>query len=99
MEQEVTYKVSANELRESFIEPIRREVRAEYLAKFNEQIVDVETVAKIHGVDPQTVRTYAQSGDLICEPRVEGGTFRFRLGNVLIVDFKELRKQLKFKRL
>ena len=95
MEQKVTYMVTAQELRESFIETICREVRAEYLAKFNQRIVDVETVAKIRGVDPQTVRTYAQAVEIICEARVENAPFKFRLGNILKVDFKALRKQLK----
>jgi len=99
MEQEVTYKVSAKELKESFIDLIRKEVVSANRAKYNERIIDVETVAKLHGVDGQTVRAYAESGDIICEPRVKGAPFYFRLGNILEVDFKALRRNLKTSRL
>ena len=95
MEQEVTYKVSAQELRESFIEPIRREVRAEYKAIYNQRIIDASTAAKIHGVDYRTVISYAESGDIIFEPKTEKEQYRFRLGNILEVDFKALRRKLK----
>lgn len=94
MEQEVIYKASAKELKELLLEPLRREVIAEQRAKFS-QIVDVETVAKIHGVHPDTIYAYLKSGDITCEPRIENGKYRFKLGNALEFDFKELRKQLK----
>jgi hypothetical protein len=95
MEQEITYKVTAKELRELLLEPIRNEVRAEFRAKFNNKVIDVETVAKIHGVHPHTVRTYAKSGDLIHEDRNEKEEYKFKLGDALEFDFRELRRQLK----
>ena len=95
MEQEITYKVTAKELRELLLEPIRNEARAEQRAKFNDKLVDVETVAKIHGVHPQTVRAYAKSGDLIHQDRNEKEEYKFKLGDVLEFDFRELRRQLK----
>jgi hypothetical protein len=95
MEQEVTYKATAKELRELLLEPIRNEVKSEQRAKFNDKIIDVDTVSKIHGVHPHTVRAYAQSGDLIHEPRITNGEFRFKLGYVLEIDFKELKRKLK----
>ena len=95
MEQEVIYKASARELRTLLLEPIRNEAKAELRAKYNDKIVDVETVAKIHGVHPNTVRTYAQSGDLLHQDRGTKEGYKFRLGDVLEFDFKELRRQLK----
>ena len=95
MEQEVIYKATAKELRVLLVEPIRNEIKAELKAKFNEKIVDVETVSKIHGVHPHTVRAYAKSGDLIHQDRNEKDEYKFRLGDILEVDFKELRRQLK----
>ena len=95
MEQEVIYKASAKELRALLLEPIQNEVRAEFRAKFNNKVIDVETVAKIHGVHPQTVRTYAKSGDLIHEDRNEKEEYKFKLGDALEFDFRELRRQLK----
>ncbi len=99
MEQEIFYKASATDLRTLLLEPIRNEARAELRAKFNDKIVDVETVAKIHGVHPHTVRTYAKSGDLIHQERNEKEEYKFKLGDVLEFDFKELRRQLKKHRL
>ena len=95
MEQEVIYKASAKELRVLLLEPIRNEARAELRAKFNDKVIDVETVAKIHGVHPHTVRAYAKSGDLIHQDRNEKEEYKFKLGDVLEFDFKELRRQLK----
>ena len=88
MEQEITYKITAKELRELLLEPLRNEVRAELRAKFNDKIVDVETVAKIHGVHPHTVRAYAKSDDLIHQERNEKEEYKFKLGDVLEFDFK-----------
>lgn len=98
MEQEVIYKATAKELRTLLLEPIRNEVRSEMRAKFNDKYVDVETVAKIHGVHPHTVRTYAKSGDLLHEDRNAKDGYKFKLGDVLEFDFKELRKQLKIRK-
>jgi len=95
MEQEVIYKATAKELRVLLLEPIKNEVRAELRAKFNDKIVDVETVSKIHGVHPHTVRAYAKSGDLIHEDRNAKEEYKFKLGDVLEFDFKKLRLQLK----
>ena len=95
MEQNILYQATAKDLRELLLEPLRREVIAEYRAKFNTRIIDIDAVALIHGVDPQTIRSYVKSGDLICEPRIENAPYRFRLGYILEVDFKEFRKQLK----
>lgn len=95
MEQEIFYRASATDLRTLLLEPIRNEARAELRAKFNDKIVDVETVAKIHGVHPHTVRAYAKSGDLIHQDRSEKEEYKFKLGDVLEFDFKEFRRQLK----
>ena len=98
MEQELTYKVSAKDLKETLVDIIRREIRAEYKAIYNQRIINAETAAMIHGVDYRTVIAYAESGDIVFEPKTEKEQYRFRLGNILEVDFKALRKQLKNKR-
>ena len=95
MDQEVTYKTTATELRTLLLEPLRNEARAELRAKYNDKLIDVDTVAKIHGVHPHTVRTYAKSGDLPHLDRIEREEYKFKLGDVLEFDFKELRKHLK----
>ena len=96
MDQEVIYKATATELRALLLEPLRNELRQELKAKYNDKLIDVETVAKIHGVHPHTVRTYAKSGDLPHLDRFEREEYKFKLGDVLEFDFKELRRKLKF---
>ncbi len=98
MQPEITYKATAADLREILLEPLRREVVAEYKAHFNQRIVDVEIVALIHDVSVQTVRSYAKAGDIPTEPRLDTAPFKFRLGNALEFDFKALRKQAILKR-
>ncbi len=95
MEREIIYKATAAELREAFIEPIRREVIAEQKARLNGTLIDVDTLAKIHGVHPDTVYNYLKSGDIMCEPRLPNGKCLFRLGNAIEIDFRQLKRNLK----
>jgi hypothetical protein len=98
MEQEIVYKATAQELRELLLEPLKQAVIAEYRAKWNTRIINIDAVALIHDVDPQTVRAYVKSGDITCEPRIENAPYRFRLGYVLEINFKELNLKLRNKR-
>ncbi len=95
MESEITYKITDKELKSAIIEPLRREVIAEQKAKLNGKLIDVETLAKIHDVHPDTVYNYLKSGDIVCEPRLPNGKYLFRLGNAIEIDFSQLRRNLK----
>lgn len=91
----IIYQANAQDLKEAIIEPLRREVIAEQKAKLNNTLIDVETLAKIHGVHPDTVYNYLKTGDIICEPRLPNGKCLFRLGNAIEIDFLQLRRNLK----
>jgi hypothetical protein len=95
MEQTIIYQANAKDLKEAIIEPLRREVVAEQRAKLNARLIDVDTLAKIHGVHPDTVYNYLKSGDITCEPRLPNGKCLFRLGNAIDIDFSQLRRNLK----
>ena len=95
METTIIYQANAKDLREAVIEPLRREVIAEQKAKLNGKLIDVETLAKIHDVHPDTVYNYLKSGDIVCEPRLPNGKYLFRLGNAIEIDFSQLRRNLK----
>ena len=95
MNQTIIYQANAKDLKEAIIEPLRREVIAEQKAKLNTTLIDVETLAKIHGVHPDTVYNYLKTGDIICEPRLPNAKCLFRLGNAIEIDFSQLRKNLK----
>ncbi|MBV5329782.1 MAG: hypothetical protein JZU65_19500 [Chlorobium sp.] len=97
MEQTIVYQANAKDLREAIIEPIRREVIAEHRAKLNSRLIDVDTLAKIHDVSPDTVYNYIKSGDITCEPRFPNGKCLFKLGDALDIDFRQLRRKLKSK--
>lgn len=95
MNQEITYKASAKDLKEVFTEVIRKEVVAEQRARLNSKLIDVDTLAKIHGVHPDTIYNYIKSGDIATEPRTANGKCMFRLGDAIDIDFQQLRKKLK----
>ena len=95
MEQNIIYQANAKDLKEAIIEPIRREVMAQQKAKYNSRLIDVDTLAKIHDVSPETIYAYVKSGDIICEPRAPNGKCLFRLGDALELDFQQLRRKLK----
>lgn len=91
MEQSTLIMATVGDLEKVFSIPLEQKIKAELKARYNRIVVSVETVALIHGIHPHTVRQYAKSGDIECEPRLENAPFKFRLGNVLIdFDFKAL---------
>jgi len=95
MEQEIVYKVSEKDLRNLLVDQIRSEIKAQEQARLNSRIIDVDTMAKLHGVSRETVYNYINSGDIQCEPRPKNGSCKIRLGYALQVDFKELKRRLK----
>jgi hypothetical protein len=99
MEQKTIIEASYEDLKKLFAEPIRKEVRAEIRAKYNDRIVGADAVAMIHGVSVDTVYAYAKTGEIEHLDRItENSSFKFRLGDVLEFDFKELRKKLRNKK-
>ena len=66
------------------------------LKRYENTFVGVSEVATIHGISPQTVRNYINDGLISPELRtIENGMYKFRLSYALMLDFEELKKQLK----
>lgn len=69
-----------------------------YLNRFENVLVKVSDIAHIHNVSTTTVRNYIKDGLISSEMQVQDSdNLQFRLSYVLTLDFKELRKQLRFK--
>lgn len=66
------------------------------LNRYSNVLVGTSDVAHIHAVNERTVLNYIKDGLIVPEEKVsENDHHRFRLSDVLMLDFKELRKQLR----
>lgn len=65
------------------------------LSKFEDRMVGVNTVADIHGVSRDTVIRRIVDGVIIPET-AKGQHYRFKLSIVLKMDFRKMKKQLRF---
>lgn len=69
-----------------------------FLNRFENVLVGVKDVAHIHSVNPRTVFNYIKDGLIVPEMKLsENDHHQFRLSYVLMLDFKELQKQLRAK--
>lgn len=96
METVITYNVSKKELIEAMHEMQATEIEDKILNKFYNVIVGTNVVAEIHKVSEKTVLNYVNDGLIEHEPRV-GKIYKFRLSQVLRIDFGQLKKQLRRK--
>jgi len=96
METVITYNVSKKELIEAMHEMQATEIESKILNKFYNVIVGTSVVAEIHNVSEKTVLNYVSDGLIEHEPRT-GKNFKFRLSQVLRIDFPELKKRLRRK--
>lgn len=68
------------------------------LNRYSNILVGTKDVAKFHNVNERTVLNYIDDGLIVPEEKVsENDHHRFRLSDVLMLDFKDLRKQLRAK--
>lgn len=68
------------------------------LNRYSNVLVGTQDVAHIHAVNERTVLNYIKDGLIVPEEKVsENDHHRFRLSDVLMLDFKDLRKQLRAK--
>jgi DNA invertase Pin-like site-specific DNA recombinase len=90
------YQTSADDFREFIAQEAKKEVDT-FLSNFSGVFVGPEDVARFHGVTKQTVYNHIKYGTLTPEIREkESGAIRFRLNEALKIDFKKLRKNLKY---
>jgi hypothetical protein len=101
VERTVVYQMTPEDLRAFFEQEVKRDENAALnalLRRYDGVFVGVGEVATIHGITPQTVRNYIADGLIMPELRaVENGKYRFRLSDVLMLDFGALKKELKAK--
>ena len=92
MNGKVIYEVGREDLRSAMSEMIQEQSKTVF-DRFYNVFVNAKDVAKIHQVSPQTVINYIKDGKIKPEPH-PGRVYRFRLSEVLKMDFS----QLKYKR-
>lgn len=92
MNSKVTYELSRDDLRATIIEMTQEQSKTVF-DRFYNVFVNAKDVAKIHQVSPQTIVNYIKDGKIKPEPH-QGRVYRFRLSEVLKMDFS----QLKYKR-
>lgn len=89
MQSEIIYKVTEIDLRKVLADFVKEE-EGKVFDKYYNVIVDAKTVANIHGTTPQTIIRHVKSGAITTEPS-EGRVYRFRLSEVLKLDFQKLK--------
>ena len=90
--------LSPEELKKFLDENIAQERLRAFINRFEGVLIDTAMLAKIHRVNPRTVLNYVNDGLIEPEDRVfDNDHPRFRLSYALTLDFKELRRQLRFK--
>lgn len=60
--------------------------------KFYNSALGVGVVAELHGVDPNTVRSYIGKGLIPCHPKSVDAKFLIRGSDALRLDFQKLRR-------
>lgn len=65
------------------------------LSRFEDRLVGLNTVADIHGVSCDTVIRRVEDGMIIPETD-KGEHYKFKLSEVLKMDFRKMKKQLRF---
>lgn len=89
------YQIDERDLN-AFVAEAARRAGVNALEKYRQTMVSVSWVAELHSVSRATVINYINDGLIEPEVReVEGGKYRFRADYAILLDFKELKEQLK----
>ncbi|MDR1883018.1 MAG: hypothetical protein LBR26_09610 [Prevotella sp.] len=104
MERTILYQITPEDLRSFILDEIAKNdleaSKRELLKRYENTLIGVNEVAVIHNVSRATVRNYIDDGLIYPEARtVKNGKYKLRLSYVLTLDFEELKKQLKLKKL
>lgn len=87
----IVYEVGRQELNQAITDTLEQLNSERFLARFNDRLVSVNTVAEIHGVNRDTVVKYA-TAKLIPHQR-NGKLYKFKLSDALEFDFNKLRQR------
>ena len=94
-EPKIVYEVKEEELRSAISSELKLLTENSAFAKFEERIVGVNTIADIHGISRDTVIRYIKDG--LISPLNEVGHYKFKLSEVLKMDFKKMKRRLKLR--
>jgi excisionase family DNA binding protein len=92
METEIVYKISNKDFEQVLDRKLSDLSKKSALARFQDRLVSVDTVAEIHGIHRDTVIKYANAK--LIPHQKKGKLYKFSLAEVLEVNFHELKKQI-----
>jgi len=93
------YQIDAEEMAKFFNHTMEQKAIDSFCKRFSNTLVTPEDVAKFHNVSVATVINYCKDGLIIPEHREKNFChYKFRLSEVLKMDFSELKKQLKIRK-
>lgn len=92
------YQIDAEEMEKFFNEKIANNAIDSFCRRFSNTLVTPKEVALFHNISEATVISYCKDGLIHPEHREkEYCAYKFRLSEVLKMDFSELKKQLKIR--
>jgi excisionase family DNA binding protein len=92
METEIIYKLTHKDFEQVLDRKLESLSKKSMLARFQDRLVSVDTVAEIHGIHRDTVVKYANAK--LLPHQKKGKLYKFSLAEVLEVNFNELKKQV-----
>ena len=95
MEQEIVYKVTKTDFVNAISDVINEHQNA--FDRFYSVFVDGKTVAKIHGLSSKTISRYVAEGVIVPDP-TSGRVHKFRLSEVLKMDFTRIKYRRRYER-
>lgn len=92
MEKNVTYNIDGKDFN-NILRDLKLKEEESHIDKYYSVLVPTSWVAHIHEVNPSTVCRYVQRGLIPVVDRTSSkGNYKFRLSEVLKLDFDKLRK-------
>jgi hypothetical protein len=85
------------DLEASLLSEIKGQVVEGFCGRFYNVFVSPDDVANMHGVHKTTVIAYIKDGIIAAEQSKKYGEYRIRLNEALLLNFKEMRRQLRRK--
>jgi hypothetical protein len=85
------------DLESSLLSGLSSQIVEGFCNRFYDVFVSPDQVADMHGVCRATVIGYIKDGTISAEQSKKYGEYHIRLSEALLLDFKELRKQLRRK--
>jgi len=65
--------------------------------KFYAVTLDIKTVASLHGLTPDTIRTYIKAGLIEAHPNSTDSKILIRASHAILLDWDELKKKYRYR--